>query len=152
MTTRKVCIDCAAMPDDQRPAKPRPTDGAPRKPRCASHRRAERLRAAAARHDSYVASTYGVSPGFYARMYAAQGGRCAICRRATGRAKRLAVDHDHRLTGEASVRGLLCGPCNDVLAHARSDPEMLRRAARYLEDPPAQRVLVGMDDDHEESA
>lgn len=142
----KTCVDCAALPADERPAKPRPTDGAPRKPRCATHKRAARKLARAARHDTYVVSTYGVSPGFYAAMYAAQGGRCYICRRATGETRRLAVDHDHRLTGAESVRGLLCSTCNHVVI-GRYGVDALRRAIAYLQDPPAQRVLIGMDDE-----
>ena len=59
--------------------------------------------------------------------------------RATGRAKKLAVDHDHK-TGE--VRGLCCGICNNVLGlMARDDPSVFDRAADYLRNPPARRVL-----------
>ncbi|WP_424923390.1 endonuclease VII domain-containing protein [Actinocrispum wychmicini] len=72
-----------------------------------------------------------------------QGGRCAICQRATGRGKRLAVDHNHA-TGE--VRGLLCKPCNrDVLGHLRDDVSAFERAIVYLTDPPARRMLSGSD-------
>jgi hypothetical protein len=38
------------------------------------------------------------------------------------------------------VRGLLCGPCNGMLAHARDDPEMFRRAMRYLSQWPATSI------------
>lgn len=89
-------------------------------------------------HDAYVAKTYGIKLGDYARLYAAQGGKCYICQRATGKARRLAVDHDH-VTG--LVRGLLCKPCNRMLGHARDDSMMFRRAAGYLERPPARGVV-----------
>jgi hypothetical protein len=91
-----------------------------------------------------VAATYDVSRGFYASLREVQSGTCAICQRATGKAKRLAVDHNHR-TGD--VRGLLCGPCNSLLAHCRDDVEMLRRAARYLLEPPAAALLIAADED-----
>lgn len=82
---------------------------------------------------------YGITGEQYWALYQFQNGRCWICQRATGKTKRLAVDHDHE-TGE--VRGLLCGRCNhDVLGHLRDDPELIMRAAHYLWSPPARRVL-----------
>lgn len=109
-------------------------------PRCAScwhTKMAERQEAA---HGQYVERTYGISSEEYKALYASQGGRCAICRRATGAARRLAVDHNHK-TGE--VRGLLCKPCNryGLGMFARDDPEVFDRAADYLRNPPARKVL-----------
>ena len=81
--------------------------------------------------------TYGLEPGEYAKLLAAQGGVCAICKQS--RRTRLDVDHDHS-TG--LVRGLACRSCNrKVLPYARNDPTILRNAADYLEDPPALRFL-----------
>ena len=77
-----------------------------------------------------VMKTYGLEAGEYAKLYTEQGGVCAICRRATGKTKRLAVDHDHD-TGR--VRGLLCGPCNKLVGYLRNSPEAFRRGADYLE-------------------
>lgn len=118
----KQCKDCE--PGSKRPT---PYPG----PRCATHHRAFKRKQKAANHDRSVQKTYGLAPGEYAEMYERQGGRCAICRRATGKVKRLAVDHSHR-TG--AVRGLLCGPCNQLLGHFRDSPSSLRRAAEYLEE------------------
>lgn len=81
---------------------------------------------------------YGLTKEQYEALYEAQGGVCYICRRATGRRKKLAVDHDHK-TGY--VRGLLCSPCNGMLAHARDDIEMFERAAGYLASPPAHEYI-----------
>lgn len=139
-----VCIDCRALAErplnhgglELPPNTPRPAPyGGPRSRRCATHWR-DRCRQASARaHETYVVKTYGLSPGEYAALLAAQDGRCAICQRATGKARRLAVDHDHD-TGE--VRGLLCSPCNKtVLSHGG---EVLRRAVAYLDNPPAARM------------
>jgi hypothetical protein len=90
-------------------------------------------------HDAMVSKVYGLQPGDYERLYESQGFRCAItgCR-ATGKTKRLAVDHDHK-TGE--VRGLLCGPHNQLIGYNRDNPEAFRSLADYLESPPARRVL-----------
>jgi hypothetical protein len=85
-----------------------------------------------------VAKVYGIQPDDYDKMYAAQAGKCAICRRATGLTRRLSVDHDHA-TGK--VRGLLCRVCNDMLGHARDDIEFFARAMQYLNDPPANSIL-----------
>lgn len=67
------------------------------------------------------------------------GDRCEACGvvgRRGRHAKDLAIDHDHR-TGE--VRGLLCNKCNHALGNAGDDPELLRRLATYLENPPARK-------------
>lgn len=87
-----------------------------------------------------VQTVYGLAPGDYEKLLAAQGGRCAItgCR-ATGKTKRLAVDHDHA-SGE--VRGLLCGPHNQLIGYNRDSPEAFRSMAEYLESPPARLVLL----------
>lgn len=102
--------------------------------------KAKRESAERAREARY-AKMYGLRPGEYRLIYDAQGGRCAICPRAIGRTKRLAVDHDHK-TG--LVRGLLCSVCNRHLGHIRDDVETAQRIVQYLLDPPAQRVRQGM--------
>lgn len=119
--TPKTCKDCA--PDSKRPA---PYPG----PRCATHDRAFRKKRNAKNHERMVSKTYGLEPGEYETLYKEQGGKCFICQRATGRTKRLAVDHDHD-TG--LVRGLLCGPCNKLVGYFRNSPETFLRAAAYLE-------------------
>ncbi len=105
-------------------------------PRCATCHREVRKDRRKAAHGSYVLRTYGMTEEMYWALYDAQGGVCAICRRATGRAKRLAVDHDHSCCPEPPTcgrctRGLLCGPCNELIGRLGS--AALRRAADYLE-------------------
>jgi len=128
------CVDCTA----EGITTPRPIVSGIRKPRCATHTRAAKKRAKMQTHATRTQRTYGITGDDYWKLYAAQDERCAICRVARGVTKRLAVDHDHT-TGE--VRGLLCGPCNQLIG--RLGTEALLRAARYLEDPPARRVLNG---------
>jgi hypothetical protein len=134
--SKPECCDCRAS--ESRPAVPRPIDSrsGPRKPRCATHYRAHKAAAKVRAHDAYVQKTYGLTEGEYWRLYEAQGRKCAFPRcRATGKVKRLAVDHDH-ITGE--VRGLLCGPHNfDLVGKFAGD---LRDALDYLADPPARRL------------
>ncbi len=76
-------------------------------------------------------------------MFVAQGGVCAICEQPetaqrSGRAKWLAVDHDH---GTGAVRGLLCSNCNPMLGYAKDDPALLRAAASYLESHAVSNVV-----------
>lgn len=88
--------------------------------------------------------TYGITLAEYHLLLASQGGACWICRRKP-RTRPLVVDHDHKRTGRAAVRGLLCGShsasCNRLLGAVRDNPELLRRMAEYLEARPAQAVL-----------
>ncbi|UBI10020.1 endonuclease VII domain-containing protein [Corynebacterium coyleae] len=108
-------------------------------PRCHTHHRLRKQQQSRARHGSHILETYGITSEEYEAIYKAQGGRCAICQRATGRSKRLAVDHDH---ATLFVRGLLCKSCNrNVLGHLRDDPEALQRAINYLAHPPAFDVI-----------
>lgn len=57
----------------------------------------------------------------------ALGTCCAIC---GGSDRRLVVDHDHRTN---TVRGMLCDMCNLALGGFLDSPDILRRAATYLE-------------------
>lgn len=85
--------------------------------------------------DQQLRGRYGIGAAEYDAMLADQGGCCAICglpetvlRNSV--AMKLAVDHCHTT---ATVRGLLCGDCNNGLGRFKDDPELLRRAAAYLE-------------------
>jgi len=89
---------------------------------------------------------YQVTELEYRALYRAQGGRCYVCRKATGKARRLAVDHDH-LTGE--VRGLVCSgslsamTCNRLIA-IYNRAQLLRAAAMLSDPPPARAVLQAL--------
>lgn len=137
MTSSHECIDCAALPVDDRPQKPRPAvHGGPRSRRCNTHWRAHVKAQKQARHDSRVVKTYGLDPGEYEELLAFQGGTCAIpsCT-ANGRARKLAVDHDH-VTGEP--RGILCQPHNFLLLGRFVGD--LEDGLSYLADPPLRRM------------
>lgn len=106
-------------------------------PRCTTHWRTERRRRAGAAHDNRVQQVYGLRPGEYEALYQAQGGKCPICQRATGRTRRLSVDHDHATN---LVRGLLCRPCNTLLGQARDAVGFFERAISYLNNPTARQL------------
>jgi hypothetical protein len=79
---------------------------------------------------------YGMSQEEYDRRVAEQNNSCALCGRSeirihyrTQKVQSLSVDHNHT-TGEN--RSLLCGDCNRGLGLFRDDPELLIRAAVYL--------------------
>lgn len=133
---RKVCKDCKS------PRRPANYPG----PRCYTCHKAVTSQRKATSWERRLWDTYRLTPAQYNAIYDAQGGVCAICRRATGRTKRLAVDHDHSCCpgptscGEC-VRSLCCSQCNRMLGHARDDTEMFERAINYLMRPPGREVL-----------
>lgn len=97
-------------------------------------------------HERVIARDYNLTPEGYQALLDLQNGRCAVCERKP-RSRRLAVDHDHD-TGE--VRGLLCTRCNHkMIGAANESSAMLRRAARYLDSPPAHtgKPVPAKDDD-----
>ena len=65
-----------------------------------------------------------------------QKGKCAICGKKEtrlsnqGKVRDLNIDHCHK---KKKVRGLLCVACNVGMGQLKDDPELLRRAADYLE-------------------
>jgi hypothetical protein len=86
---------------------------------------------------------YGISLEDYKAVLHEQAGGCAVCGRppgsvATGNKSKgtLAVDHDHA-TGV--FRGLLCTNCNLGIGSFFDNPELLVKAATYLQ---AHRELV----------
>jgi len=87
--------------------------------------------AAITRRSSYK-RRYGITPEDYDAMLEAQGGRCAICGSSDpkGPGQRFAIDHNHETN---KVRSLLCSTCNTGIGVFQDDPELLRKAATYLE-------------------
>ena len=84
-------------------------------------------RADRARH---LMTKYGITIEQYDELLAAQGGRCAICRREPRPDISLHLDHDHE---SGRLRGILCFRCNNSLGDLDDDPSLLRAAFRYLE-------------------
>lgn len=136
---KSECIDCLADYNAGLTgwtARPAPHPG----PRCTTHHRAKVKKARSAAADSRRVARFNISGGTYRAMLADQEGACAACGTVPGpKAKRLAVDHDHKCCpGPTScgkcIRGLLCYSCNtDILPAVGDDPTKLRRIAAYLE-------------------
>lgn len=79
---------------------------------------------------------FDLTPAQYEAILRKQNGACALCGFVPSgldtfrKGKALAVDHDH-ITGQ--VRGLLCDLCNRGIGQLHDDPELLRKAALYIE-------------------
>ena len=126
----KTCVEQGLV--NKRPA---PHPG----PRCTTHHREFRALKRSTSWETRIKATYGITAEEYWRIYEHQGGRCYICRKGTGRRKKLSVDHCHE-TGV--VRGLLDTACNrGLLGHLQDDIDALQRAIDYLKLPPAVQVL-----------
>ena len=70
----------------------------------------------------------------YDRLFARQGGKCAICGKRSPR-KRLSRDHDHtieRETGAYVIRGLLCQRCNVGLGRFEYSEQVLVNLRTYI--------------------
>jgi hypothetical protein len=92
-------------------------------------------------------NVYGITEEELKALLSYQGLKCAICKRyLTQMSKKkktrvFSVDHNHK-TGR--VRGLLCFVCNRTLLGMFTEerlPEIFRRAADYLENPPALEAI-----------
>lgn len=86
--------------------------------------------------DARLRRLYNVTEQEWDEVLAFQGGGCAICGK-KGVSRSLATDHDHA-TGE--FRGILCHRHNVMLREGLT-PEVLQRAAEYLQSPPARKHL-----------
>lgn len=87
--------------------------------------------------NAYLLRTYGITLDEWESVLAFQGGVCAICGNPP-KTRALHSEHDH---GTGLFRGLACFFCNAQILRQRVTPDLLRRAADYLENPPAVQVL-----------
>lgn len=143
---KPTCIDC--LRDGITTVRKIDSRSGPRSPRCTTHMRAKKKATRDRAHGRHIEAEFGMSSEVYWMMYEAQGGRCWICRIATGKGKRLTIDHDHNCTEghppergcPMCWRGLICSYDNVLIG--RRGPDALRRAADYLENPPARKILA----------
>lgn len=82
-----------------------------------------------------------MTPREYLELMEFQHGKCAICKKKPR--KHFAVDHRHGLKPSRIIRGLLCTRCNLLISQASDNPELLRSAADFLENPTAQQLFPG---------
>lgn len=87
--------------------------------------------------NAYYKRQYGITDSDLAQMKDEQNNKCYICQSEgfligkNNHSEKLAVDHCHD-TGK--VRKLLCHNCNRALGLFKDKPELLRKAADYLEE------------------
>lgn len=113
----KRCPDCGEVkPKEARPLNRRSRDGLGSYCKMCHTRRS---------NSTYFMRTYGLTAAEL-DVLLEQYPVCPICR--INEPKH--VDHDH-VSG--SVRGILCFTCNAALGQLRDDPEIIRRAADYVE-------------------
>lgn len=81
-----------------------------------------------------IKNKYGLSWDNYLLLFSFQDNKCAICPNSV--TKEVSVDHDHKLKKgvKGFVRGLLCKTCNWGLGSFKDSPDLLRKAAEYLEE------------------
>ena len=89
------------------------------------------------RRDSQYRIKLGVTLDWVLAKFNSQAGRCEICGEPVvfignteWRWEGMALDHCHD-TG--TIRGILCQSCNNGIARFQDSPELLRKAADYLE-------------------
>lgn len=76
----------------------------------------------------WLKRAYDLTPEDTEKLLAAQGRKCAVCRRLL---TKYHVDHDHE-TGK--VRGLLCRACNVGLGFFKDSVKRLTAAVDYIQD------------------
>jgi hypothetical protein len=91
----------------------------------------------------HLLKMYGIDADQYAAIFEFQDHKCAICGMDKYDPKNpWCVDHDHGPS--KAVRGIICRCCNRVLGYMERRPKLLATCEafkKYLENPPAQRVL-----------
>lgn len=88
-----------------------------------------------------IRTKFNMTRDQYTAKMESQNFVCAICheKETTKNTERLSIDHDRACCPETvscgkCVRGLLCRKCNASLGGFKDSPELLRRAAKYLEE------------------
>lgn len=82
-----------------------------------------------------LAVLFNITQEEYDKILKFQGGGCAITGVKFGR---LCVDHDHK---DGALRGILSWKINRALESFKDNPQWLRAAADYLENPPIPQAL-----------
>ena len=75
-------------------------------------------------------SKYGITVDDYEELIRSQNNKCKICMKSETTNRSLAVDHCHK---SGAVRALLCFRCNTSIGQFEDSPDLLRKAAEYLE-------------------
>ncbi len=81
--------------------------------------------------NAFFTKKYGMTVEEVDYQISVRDNKCDICgQESDHRFKKLNVDHCHETN---VVRGLLCFSCNVMIGQSKDNPEVLRKAADYLE-------------------
>lgn len=91
----------------------------------------------------HIRKFYGADAAYERKLLVEQNGLCAICEKPEEllrghKSRRLSVDHNHTTK---ELRGLLCGNCNMAVGYFCDDPEIMKKAAAYIEKCKAGNVV-----------
>ena len=83
--------------------------------------------------DYSLRKKYGIGHEEYLELLEKQGGKCKVCgsTETDKNNKHFSVDHCH---DTKKVRGLLCNKCNRGIGLLKDNPDLLRTAAKYIEE------------------
>lgn len=86
--------------------------------------------------NNQLKTTYGITLIQYQTLLKKQNNVCAICENEetviwNNKPNYLCVDHCH---STKKIRGILCRDCNAALGKFQDSPDLLRKAATYLEN------------------
>lgn len=80
---------------------------------------------------SDLSRRYNLSIKTYEALLKGCDYRCMICNRSQEEGAVLCVEHCNETD---VVRGITCNLCNTAISYLQHDPELIRKAAEYLED------------------
>lgn len=83
------------------------------------------------KHNSDLKRRYGITRRVYEAILEGQGHTCAICEKHTSECGPLVMEHDHSTD---VLRGACCAHCNAILGFCHEDPEILKKAIKFLEE------------------
>jgi hypothetical protein len=81
----------------------------------------------------------GATEQIYNELYEAQHGSCAICQEPEEKFSWLCIDHDHN---SGRIRGLLCPNCNRGIGLLQDSPDLLEKAAKYIQYGKVKETIV----------
>lgn len=134
MTVTKICKTCGVDKDvgEYQKDATKKDHLRPYCKECTSKRRKQLLSKETIRQRNLEKSFGKGALDVYKKLFEEQGGICAICSSPeNGRYSHLSIDHDHNTN---KIRGLLCNNCNRGLGLLKDSEELLRKAAKYVEN------------------
>ena len=85
------------------------------------------------KRNAKLKNRYGISAEEWEDLFDSQGRACALCFVPEGPDDIRAQWHTDHSHDTGKVRGILCSTCNRGLGQFKDDPELMRRAALYVE-------------------